>query len=123
MITKGTQYIQTLKVEAKDTAVNMGSGHLKVLATPALVASMENTAVKCIENFLENGTDTVGIEIHVKHLKASVVGQTIRYTATVSEVDDRRIRFDIKAEDPTTVIATATHDRFIINPEKFMSKL
>lgn len=123
MIEIGKTYTQTFTVSAKDTAAVYGSGKLPVFATPALVALMENTAIQCLEGALEPNTDTVGIEINIKHTKATAVGQTVTCKATISEIDGRRIRFEIEAWDDKGAIGQAIHDRFIINPEKFMSKL
>ncbi len=123
MIETGKTYTQDMTVTSKDTAVVYGSGKLEVFATPALVALMENTAVCCLEGSLEPGTDTVGIEINTKHIKATGVGQKVSCKATVTCVDGRRIRFEIEAWDEKGPVGHATHDRFIIQPEKFMSKL
>lgn len=123
MLVPGKSYTQHLTVAYKDTALAYGSGHLEVFATPALVALMENTAVKCLEGALETGSDTVGIEIDVQHTKATKVGGKVSCTATITEVDGRRIRFEIQAADDQGPIGHAIHNRFVINPEKFMSKL
>lgn len=118
-----TTYTQEMTVTLKDTAVVYGSGKLEVFATPAMVALMENTAIRSLEGLLEPDTDTVGIEINTKHTKATPVGQKVTCEATVTEVDGRRIRFEINAWDEKGMIGHAIHDRFMINPEKFMSKL
>lgn len=123
MIETGKSYQQEIIVTKKDTALVYGSGKLEVFATPALVALMENTAVHCLEELLEPGTDTVGIEINVKHTKATAIGQKVTCEASIIEVDGRRIRFEINARDEKGAIGQAIHDRFIIQPEKFMSKL
>ncbi|WP_251619874.1 thioesterase family protein [Odoribacter lunatus] len=123
MLQPGLSYSQSITVELKDTAAVYGSGKLNVFATPAMIALMENTAMKCIENELESGKDSVGIEINAKHIKATAVGKNVHCRATVTEVDGRRIRFELEAHDESGVIGTATHDRFIIDPVKFMSKL
>lgn len=123
MIETGKSSTQNITVEAKDTAAAYGSGKLAVYATPAMVALMENTAVKCLEGMLEEGCDTVGIAINVRHTKATAVGKTVFCKATVTETDGRRIHFEIEAWDEKDKIGTAEHDRFIISPEKFMSKL
>lgn len=123
MLETGLTYIQETTVELKDTAAVYGSGKLNVFATPAMIALMENTALKCIENHLETGKDSVGIEINAKHIKATAVGKKISCQATVTEIDGRRIRFSLEAKDETGTIGTAVHDRFIIDPVKFMSKL
>lgn len=123
MIETGKSFTQHIIVEHKDTAVVYGSGILEVFATPAMVGLMENTAMKCLSGMLDAGNDTVGIEINTKHIKATPVGKKVSCQATVSEVDGRRIRFDIEAWDESGKIGSAVHDRFIIDPEKFMSKL
>lgn len=123
MIENGIFFSQEITVGHKDTAVSHGSGNLEVFATPAMVALMENTSVKCLKGFLDNGTDTVGVEINVRHTKATAIGKKVTCKATVTEVDGRRIRFEIETWDEKDQIGYATHDRFIIYPEKFMSKL
>lgn len=123
MIESGKSFSQEIIVSQKDTARTYGSGYLDVFATPAMVGLMENTAIKCLEGALEEGTDTVGVEINVKHMKATAVGMKVTCKALVSEVDGRRIRFEIEAWDEKGQIGNAIHDRFIIYPEKFMSKL
>ena len=123
MIKTGQTYTQEITVTSKDTALVYGSGKLEVFATPALVALMENTAIRCLEGSLEPGTDTVGIEINAQHIKATGVGHKVTCKATIAEADGRRIRFEIEAWDDKGPIGRAVHDRFVINPEKFMSKL
>ena len=123
MIETGKTFTQEVIVEHKDTAAVYGSGTLEVFATPAMVGLMENTAIKCLNGMLDADSDTVGIEINTKHIKATRVGKKVFCRATITEVDGRRIRFDIEAWDETGQIGTAVHDRFIINPQKFMSKL
>lgn len=123
MIENGKTYTQQLTVSSKDTALAYGSGHLEVFATPAMAAFMENTAVRCLEGELEEGTDTVGIEINIQHIKATKVGGEVTCKATVTAIEGRKISFAIEAWDEQGPIGHATHDRFIIQPEKFMSKL
>lgn len=119
----GQTFTQEITVRHEDTAAVYGSGKLEVFATPALVALMENTAIRCLENKLDAESDTVGIEINVKHVKATPVGRPVHCKATISKIDGRRIRFEIEAWDDVATIGTAIHDRFVINPVKFMSKL
>ena len=122
-IKTGHSFTQEITVQYKDTAAVYASGKLEVFATPAMVGLMENTAIKCLEGMLDDDSDTVGIEINTKHVKATAVGKKVACKATITEVDGRRIRFSIEAWDETAPIGSAIHDRFIINPEKFMSKL
>jgi predicted thioesterase len=115
-------FSQTITVQETQTAAKYGSGLLPVFATPALIALMENTAMQLIE--LPEGSSSVGISINMKHLKASPVGAEILCTATLIEIDGRKYSFDIKANDANgDVVGEATHERFVVSIEKFMSKL
>ncbi|PKQ64460.1 dihydrolipoamide acyltransferase [Labilibaculum filiforme] len=120
---EGLTVTQTMTVTDKDTAIHYGSGKLKVYATPAMVAFMENTAIACIDNDLEKGMDTVGIQIDTKHSKANKVGQKVSCTAKLVKVDGKKLSFEIEASDEEGVIGSATHMRYIIDPVKFMGRL
>ena len=84
MLETGKSYTQEIIVGPKDTALAHGSGHLEVFATPAMVGLMENTAIHCLEGMLEPDTDTVGIEIHVQHTKATAVGAKRRSSKSMA---------------------------------------
>lgn len=113
---------QTIQVQANQTAAQYGSGLLDVFATPALIGLMENTAMKLIE--LPEGSSSVGTSINMKHLKASPIGEEIKCTATIVAIEGRKYSFEITATDSKgDLIGEATHERFLVNIEKFMSKL
>jgi len=108
----------------KDTAKHYGSGNLEVFATPAMVAIMELTALKSVGELKTNfGLDTVGIEINVKHIKATPLGDTVKCVSKLVKVDGRALDFEIEVFDSEGKIGTCTHKRFVIDPVKFMAKL
>lgn len=120
----GTQYSKSIEIKASETAIELGSGGLDVYGTPALVALMENVALSAIKPFLKETEDSVGIEIKVQHLKASTVGEKINCTAQVSNIEGARIYFDLVAtNEKDEVIGKGTHIRFIVDKDRFMSKL
>lgn len=119
---EGLSYTQELIVEDTHTAIAHGSGKLPVFATPAMVAFMENTAVKCIENGLDKGLDTVGIQIDTKHIKATKVGKKVTCTASLTQVDGKKLTFQIEATDEDGPIGSSLHKRYIIDPIKFMER-
>ncbi|MGM9818988.1 MAG: thioesterase family protein [Paludibacteraceae bacterium] len=124
MLGKGLFFEQQKIVNTADTAVAMGSGALSVFATPAMVAFMENTATKVIENCLSATDTSVGTAIDVKHLKATSVGDTVFCRATLVEVAGRQLSFEIIVTDACqNVIGTAQHTRFVVDRERFLSKL
>ncbi|MBO5800195.1 MAG: thioesterase family protein [Paludibacteraceae bacterium] len=111
-------------VAEKDSAKVLGSGGLDVFGTPALVAYMESAALKMVQNDLPDGSDTVGIAIDVKHVKASPIGAKINVSAKITAVEGRKISFDIVATDEAgDVVGSAVHDRFVVDKARFMSKL
>lgn len=114
---------QSFLVEKKQTASSLGSGSLEVLATPAMVAFMENTALKVIDD-LDEGMTSVGTEINVKHLKASKTGEIVTCTAVLIRQEKRLYDFEIIITDSKgEITGTATHRRVAIQVEKFLGKL
>ncbi len=109
-------------VNKENIAVTMKSGSLDVFATPALVALMEEAACAALKNKLEKGMTTVGIKMDVQHLAATPLGMKVTATASIIEVDDRKIMFHIEARDEVDLIGKAVHSRFIVNEDKFMAK-
>ena len=113
---------QTITVTEEKTAQAMGSGTLPVFATPAMIALIEETAWKSVADELEEGCVTVGTSLNVKHLAASPVGMKVTCNTTLVEVDKRRLVFSVEVEDETGKIGEGTHERFIVQAEKFQNK-
>ena len=118
----GKSYTVKIKVEEKDTAKMVGSGTLLVLATPKMIALMEEAAYKCVAEDIEPGTSSVGTLMNVKHLSATPVGMEVSATAIVTEVDGRRIAFKVEAYDEAGIIGEGVHERFVVAEEKFITK-
>lgn len=108
-------------VSATDTAEKLGSGDLAVLATPRLVAMMENTAKNMLD--LASNMTSVGFIMEMKHLAPSLVGAQIIVTAEILERGERTVDFTLSAYAEDTLIATANHQRVIVNRLKFMEKI
>jgi predicted thioesterase len=120
---EGLSYSMTIKVEHNQTASFYGSGTLDVYATPAMIALMENASANCVQSHLEDGFTTVGIEINVKHIKATPIGMNVRSEAYVEKVDRKKLYFKVEAYDDKGKIGEGTHVRYIINSEEFMEKI
>lgn len=110
-------------VTENDTASKYGSGLLDVLSTPHMIALMENTSKNVVEGSLPEGFSTVGIEVSIKHLKATPVGMKVRCEAVLEKIDGKKLVFKVDAWDEKGKIGEGTHVRFIINMEAFMAKL
>ncbi|MBQ7761196.1 MAG: thioesterase family protein [Clostridia bacterium] len=122
MITEGLTNKIEITVTQNDTAKVFGSGELEVLATPRMVALMEECAYKSLTPYLEQGSGTVGTLIEVKHLSATPVGMKAWAESVVTKVDGRCIAFEIKAYDECGLIGEANHQRFVVFNEKFTQK-
>ena len=119
----GYSYTSTTVVNNNNTAKTFGSGDMDVFATPAMVALMENAAMNAVAPHLEEGQTTVGTQISTSHIKASALGATITATAVLTAVDGRSLTFEITARDGENVIGEGVHTRFIVDRERFLSKL
>lgn len=109
-------------VTKENTAAAVGSGLLPVFATPMMCALMEHAAVKALEGKLAEGEGTVGTHMDISHDSATPVGMKVWAEATLVAVDRRALSFEVAAYDEKGLIGKGTHQRFIIQNEKFMAK-
>ena len=123
MIETGQKHISELTVDDAVTAVRMGSGDIPVLATPAMLALMENAAMLAVADSLPEGSTTVGGHIASSHLCPSKVGDIVRAVAVVTKVEGRKIEFKVEAYSGDVLLGEGTHLRFVVDRERFISKL
>ncbi len=122
MLTVGISNEITKTVTKETTAAALGSGLLEVYATPAMVALMEETCMRSVQAELEEGCGTVGTGLTIHHISATPVGMKVRCASKLVEVDGRKLVFDVQAFDEAGLIGQGTHERFIIENEKFFQK-
>ena len=104
------------------TAKAVGSGGLEVFATPAMIALMEATAMACVAPYLQDGMGTVGTAVDAKHVAATPVGMRVRCECALTAVQGRRLTFALQAFDDAGLIGKATHERVIVDNERFLQK-
>ena len=118
------EFNKTYLVQENNTAKNMGSGDLGVLATPSLVAFMENAAKEYLNTLLPEELGSVGSNININHIAPTLVGKEITVQGKITEIiKEKIIIFSLEAYEQDKKIGDATHTRVIINNEKFLSKL
>lgn len=113
---------KTVKVLEENTAKVMKSGSLPVYATPSMIALIEETAWTSVNDYLEDGEATVGTNLNISHLSSTPLGMEVKCTTELIEVDRKKLVFDVKVYDEVGLIGEGTHERFIINTEKFLQK-
>ena len=123
MIETGQKHTSELMVTEKVTAVKIGSGEMPVLATPAMLALMENAAMLAVADSLADGETTVGGHIESSHLKPSKIGDKITATAEVTKVDGKKIEFKVSAHSNGVLLGEGNHLRFIVDRNRFIEKL
>ena len=107
-----------------DVAIDfLGLDGPRVLSTPSMILWMEKTCRNLILKYLEKGYDTVGTEVHVRHLAAAPMGMSVTFRAEVLAVNERRVTCRVEAEDEKEKIGEGTHERTIINVARFASKM
>jgi predicted thioesterase len=110
-------------VGEEHTAPHVGSGRVRVLATPIMINLMEAAALQAVEGLLPAGHQTVGIHLDVTHVAATPVGMRVRAHAQLMRVDKRTLFFDVSAEDEKERIGGGLHERIVINLAKFDGRM
>lgn len=123
MLEIGLRSISQAVVNENDTALILGSGDLKVLATPRLIALMENAAMNAVSNFIKKSETTVGGQIDVIHKKPTPIGESIEAMAVLTKIEGNKLTFSIIAKDSDSIIGEGVHVRYVVDREKFMNKL
>jgi fluoroacetyl-CoA thioesterase len=120
----GASGIYTQRVTPADLANQFKDTALpQVFATPMMIRAMENAALNAVREFLDPGESAVGTAVDVKHLAATPVGHQITATATVTQVEDRRIWFDVSARDEVEEIGRGTHERMVVDMKRLGNRL
>ncbi len=112
-----------LVVGEEHTALRVGSGRVRVFATPLMLALMESAAVAAAEDALAPGQQSVGTHLDVRHLAATPVGMRVRATAELLKADERTLTFRVAAVDEKEPIGEGTHVRALVDAERFSARL
>jgi predicted thioesterase len=106
-------------VGPEHTAPSIGSGVIRVLATPVMINLMEAAALAAAEDLLPAGHQSLGIHLDVRHIAATPIGMRVRATAELTNVDGRTLTFRVEARDEMEVIGDGTHQRVVVNVARF----
>jgi len=121
-LVKGVSLIREVIVDTPRTIEFMGE-ECRVYATPSLVHDVEHACRDLIMEHADPGEDSVGSMISVTHTAPTLRDMKVRIIATVSEVDHRKVVFEISASDPVDQISTGRHERFGVDVERTRQRL
>lgn len=123
MIEVGIKGVQKEVVTEKNVASAVGNAGVDVFATPFLIALAEKTCLESIKSELEDGQSSVGSQINIKHMAATPIGMTVRCESELIEVEKSRLLFKVVAFDDQEQVMEGTHERFVIDMEKFFARV
>jgi predicted thioesterase len=106
-------------VGEQHTAPRIGSGRIRVLATPVMINLIEAAALAAVEHSLPENHQSLGTHLDITHIAATPVGMRVRATAEVTRVEGRTVHFHVRAEDERELIGEGTHERVVVNVERF----
>ena len=122
-ISVGLRHERKMLVTSELAIDFLGVETARVLATPHLVWQIEMTCRETIKPRLPEGFDSVGTEVNIKHLAATPMGMTTTFHAEVIHVDGNRIRFKVEAYDEKEKVSEGTHERYVVNVQKFATRV
>ena len=108
-----------LTVGDEHTAPSVGSGAIHVLGTPVMINLMEAAALDAAEHLMPKGHQSLGIHVDISHVAATPIGMKVHAMAEVTAVEGNRIRFRVEAHDEAEMIGEGTHERVVVNVERF----
>jgi predicted thioesterase len=111
-----------LTVSDTDTAVALRSGDVPVLATPRLVALVEEATVAAVAPALGPADTTVGTRVELDHLAPTLVGATVQASAELVAVDGRRLEFAVAVLQGQTLLAQGRVLRVVVDRERFLGR-
>jgi len=118
----GMSGVNRIAVDRERTIAFMGE-EARVYATPRLVSDIEFTCRNLLLEHCDPGEDSVGVEIALKHLAATLLGSTVEITVSVTEVEGRKVVFEVAAKDELEQISVGTHTRFVLDLAKRVERL
>lgn len=121
-LTPGITGEKSVAVTIENTALAMGSGTLRVFATPAMIALIEGCCAESVEDLLDEGITSVGTKIDIEHLAATPLGVSVLCKSRLVAVDGRRLDFEVEVYDNTALVGKGKHTRFTVDADIFLKK-
>jgi len=118
----GTATERRLVIDKQRTISFLGED-LRIYATPRLVDDIEQTCLDYLLTFLDEGENTVGAAVDIRHVGATLLGMSVSIVATVTRIEGRSVTFNVEVRDDVELVATAAHTRVVVNIAKLRSRV
>lgn len=110
-------------VTSNETAIKLGSGAVNVYGSPAMIALMEAATVSAVDPYLSDGRVSIGMDIAVRHVSPTSVGEQITAIAEVTRIDGKRVTLEVRAWDEHDMIGIGTIVRYLVDHEEFSKRV
>jgi predicted thioesterase len=107
----------------RDRTISFMGDDARVYATPRLISDIEFTCRDLILQHADPGEDSVGTEVCVKHLAATLAGSTVEISIRITAVDGRKVSFEVSAKDELDTVSAGTHGRFVVEVARTKERL
>jgi predicted thioesterase len=118
----GTATERRLVIDKQRTISFLGED-LRIYATPRLVDDIEQTCLDYLLTFLDEGENTVGAAVDIRHVGATLLGMSVSIVATVTRIEGRSVTFNVEVRDDVELVATAAHTRVVVNVAKLRNRV
>jgi predicted thioesterase len=122
-IHQGLAREETFTVEEEHTALHVGSGGSRVLATPWMIAFIERVAYRLLVEHLAEGESSVGVQVDVRHLAPTPIGSTVRVKVEVDQIENTQVTFNVAVWDQAEKVSEGSHRRVVIDEERFLRRV
>lgn len=119
----GVMCVDEYTIREEHIAKHVGSGDVAVLSTPSMIAFMEKTSMKCVQQYLPEEYTTVGTLVNVRHLNPAPLGSTIRVESKLLAREGKKLVFEVRAYYRGMLLGEGFHERFIVHRERFIEKV
>ncbi len=110
----GAQRTQRFDIDTDRTIGFMGDA-LRVYATPFMLRDIEHTCRDFLGEYQEDGENSVGARVELDHLGPTLIGMWVDVTATITEIEGRRVAFDVEVHDALDKVGRARHVRYVVD--------
>ncbi len=123
LIQPGMTREDSFEIALENSAIHLGSGSSRVLATPWMIAFMERVSHRLLTCCLPEGYSSVGTHLDVRHLAPTPVGATLQVRAEVLSLEGAKVYFAIEAWDNLEKVGQGKHERVIIDEARFWRRV